>query len=111
VPLPYWLIADGHVPVVRFAMLGLVAAAYSAIIDGSGVGWMLTLILLGHVLVFSVLLAAAAAAVVWLVPASRRAQAVGGLIVVGVLIAVVFDVYTTPFDEAWLRTNWTGLFQ
>ena len=50
IPLPYFIIAEGSVPVVRFAMLGAIAAAYAGFVDGSGVAWPMTIILFVHVI-------------------------------------------------------------
>ena len=51
IPLPYLVAADGAVPAVRFVLLGGVAAAYAGLVNGSGVAWPLTALLLGHALV------------------------------------------------------------
>jgi len=111
VPLPYYVVADGSVPVVRFAMMAAVAAFYSAFVDGSGVAWILTSMLAAHAVLFALVLAVVAALIARLLPPGARTKTVASLIVAGFVVAVVFDVYRTPFDDAWVRTSWPGLFQ
>ena len=72
VPLPYLVAADGAVPAVRFAMLGGVAAAYAGLVNGSGVAWPLTALLLGHALVYALALWAGAALLARVLPARLR---------------------------------------
>jgi hypothetical protein len=111
VPLPYWIIADGRVPVARFAMRGAVSAAYSATVDGSGVAWTMTWLLAAHVVLFSLALGAATVAIVWVIPERTRRGTVWTAIAVAFLVALLFDVYRTPFDDVWARSSWLGLFQ
>ncbi|TFH24167.1 MAG: hypothetical protein E4H03_04340 [Myxococcales bacterium] len=111
IPLPYFLIAEGSVPVVRFAMLGGIAALYAGFVDGSGVAWTMTIVLLLHVIVWALSLGVVAALGAVLIPARSRRWWVTALIVVGFVFALVFDVYRTPFDDVRLQSNWAGLFQ
>jgi hypothetical protein len=110
-PLPYQIIADGRVPVIRFAILSAVSVAYAGVVDGSGVAWILTFILLAHVVAYSLLLAAGAAAIAYVIPANTRRAAVWAAFVVGFGIALFFDVYRTPLNPASIQSNWIGLFQ
>ena len=53
-PLPYLVLpVEGAVPVVRLFFLGAIAAAYSLLVDGSGVAWTLTAFLLGNALAYA----------------------------------------------------------
>jgi hypothetical protein len=110
-PLPYQIIADGRVPVVRFAILSAVSVAYAGVVDDSGVAWTLAFILLAHVVAYSLLLAAGAAAIAYIIPANARRAAVWAAFVVGFSTALLFDVYRTPFTQASIQSNWIGLFQ
>jgi hypothetical protein len=110
-PLPYHIIADGRVPVVRIAILSAVSLAYACVVDGSGVAWVLAFILLCHVVLYSILLAVAAAAISFMIPANARRSAVWALIFVGFATVLLFNVYRTPFDATSIHSNWIGLFQ
>ena len=111
VPMPYMIIGEGSVPVVRFALLGVVSTAYAALVDGSGVAWPLTALLLLHVLLSAGLLAIVAYLLASALPARSRFPTVAVMIAVGFVIALQFDVYRTPFDDAAIHSNWIGLFQ
>jgi hypothetical protein len=110
-PLPYFIIANGSVPVVRIALLSAIAVSYAGFVDGSGVAWVMAYILLAHVAVYSILLAVGAIAIAYVLPANARRPAVWSFIVVGFTIALLFDVYRTPFDDVNVYSNWIGLFQ
>jgi hypothetical protein len=110
-PLPYFILADGRVPVVRMAILSGVAVAYAGLVDGSGVAWPMAYILLAHVVLYSILLAVGAAAATYLIPQKVRRPAVWSVIAVGFVTVLLFDVYRTPFDDASIHSNWIGLFQ
>jgi len=110
-PLPYYIIANGSVPVVRIAILSAVSVAYAGFVDGSGVAWVMAFILLGHVILYSILLAAGAVALAYLIPAHTRRAAVWVVLAVGFTTALLFDVYRTPFADASMYSNWIGLFQ
>jgi hypothetical protein len=110
-PLPYLFMYEGAVPVVRYAMLTIITATYSVLIDGSAVAWPMTFILAAHTLLFAaVLLSVAALAARW-IPEQRRTQAVVALFAVGFAIAMAFPIYTTPADDVSAHANWIGLFQ
>jgi hypothetical protein len=111
VPLPYFIIADGSVPVLRIAILSAISVAYASLIDGSGVAWAMVSILVAHVVAYSILLAIAAAAAAYVIPANARRPAVWAFIVTGFTTALLFDVYRTPFAKASIYSNWIGLFQ
>jgi hypothetical protein len=111
IPLPYFVIGEGAVPVVRFALLGAVSAAYAGLIDGSGVAWPMTTILLLHVVVYSLVLAAAAFLVASLVPERARRWIVPAAVAVGFCCALSFDLYHTPFDPSRAYNGWLGLFR
>ncbi|MEE8312204.1 MAG: hypothetical protein V3R77_08095 [Candidatus Binatia bacterium] len=111
IPLPYFIIAEGSVPVVRFAMVGGIAAVYAGFVDDSGVAWPMTIILLLHVIVSALALGGVAAVGAVLIPARSRRWWVPALIVAGFVVALSFDVYRTPFDDVRLESNWAGLFQ
>lgn len=111
IPLPYFILADGAVPAIRFAMLAAVAAAYAGFVDGSGVAWPLTVILLLHVVVSALVLALLAALAAYVMPVRSRGWLVAALIVAGFAVALGFDVYRTPFDDVRPRAGWLGLFQ
>lgn len=110
-PLPYFIIATGRVPVVRFAILSVITVTYAGIIDGSGVAWAMASILLGHVVVYSVLLGIGSVVVARMIPKDLRRTLVWTLIAVGFATAIVFQIYRTPFDATSMRSNWIGLFQ
>ena len=111
VPLPYFIVAEGSVPVIRFAIISSVATAYAVLVDGSGVAWPLAVILLLHVLVWAVALGIGAAVLARVLPDALRGRAVVLLIAAGFVLALVSDVYRTPFDDVRLNSTWTGLFQ
>ena len=46
-----------------------------------------------------------------LVPERGRAVVVAGIVLVGFTVALVFDIYHTPFAADAARTSWAGLFQ
>ncbi len=110
-PLPYLVTAEGAVPIVRFVMLGSITAAYSALVDGSGVAWVFTALMLGHALVYALVLWAAAALVARVVPTRVRGVLVAALVGAGVAGAFAFEPYHTPFaaESAW--TSWPGLLR
>jgi len=110
IPLPYVIVAQGAVPVARFLWLAAVASAYSAFVDGSGVAWTMSLLLLGHGLVYASLLFGLAWLAVRIVPETRRAGFVAVSIVAGALAAIFVDVYHTPFAAETARTGLLGLF-
>jgi len=109
-PLPYLVLVDGSVPLVRFAMLGAVSAAYAAGVDGSGVAWVMTGLLWSHVAVHGLLVAGAAGALAWLIPGRIRAPSVAALLAAGLAVALFLDVYHTPFGDV-ARTSWLGLLR
>ncbi len=111
VPLPYLMVVEGSVPVVRFAFLALVASAYSGFVDGSGVAWVMTAVLAGHALVYAALLWLPCAALARWLPARRRGVWVVALLALGFAGALLGRPYRTPFDDAVLRSGWLGLFQ
>jgi hypothetical protein len=111
VPLPYLMVVDGCVPVVRFALLALISGAYAAFVDGSGVVWVMTAILAAHALLYALALAAAAWLLVRVLPPRRRAALAWALLIAGFAVALTVPVYRTPFDDASAQARWTGLFQ
>lgn len=111
IPLPYLVAADGAVPAVRFALLGGVAAAYAGLVNGSGVAWPLSALLLGHALVYALALWAGAALLARVLPARLRGAVAALLVVAGFGVALAFDVYHTPFAADAARTSWLGLFR
>ncbi|MDJ0864653.1 MAG: hypothetical protein QNK03_01000 [Myxococcota bacterium] len=111
VPLPYVGLVEGSVPVARFLLLGVVTAAYSGFVDGSGVAWTLTAILLLHALVYGLLLRVPAALLARWVPEALRVRFVWGIVLLTFALAVSLPVYRTPFDDVASRTRWPGLFE
>ena len=111
VPLPYFIIAEGSVPVVRIALLAAIATAYAGFIDGSGVAWSMTSILVVHVVLYSILLGLGAMTAAYVIPERWRRIVVGSFILIGFTTVLLFDVYRTPFDDVSMYSNWTGLFQ
>jgi hypothetical protein len=111
VPVPYQIIADGSVPPVRMALLGLVSAAYAAGVDGTGVAWPLTALLLAHAILYSLALAVPAWVLARLLPEPVRGAVIWGCVALGFAAAVFFEVYRTPFDDASSHASWPGLFQ
>ena len=112
VPLPYLALSvDGAVPVARFLFLGAIAAAYSAFVDGSGVAWMMTGLLLGNALIHAAGLGLAAWLLVRLLPGPARRPWVWLLVLAGAAVALAFPIYRTPFDDASAWSRWPGLFQ
>lgn len=110
-PLPYFIVANGRVPVVRFTILSAITVAYAGLVDGSGVAWAMASILLSHVLVYSILLAIAAVLIARCLPANLRRPIVWIAIAIGFATVLLFNVYRTPFDDASIHSNWIGLFQ
>lgn len=110
-PLPYFIIANGRVPVVRIAFLAAISVGYAGFIDGSGVAWPMAYILLSHVVLYSILLAVGAALASNLIPQSVRRQVVWTSIIAGFTVALLFHVYRTPFDDVSIYSTWLGLFQ
>jgi len=111
-PLPYLVLpVGGAEPVVRFLFLGAIAAAYSSCVDGSGVAWLLTGLLLGHVLLYSAGLGLAAWLLVRAIPAPLRRPCVLALGLGGAAVALAFPIYRTPFDDVSAWSRWLGLFQ
>jgi hypothetical protein len=112
VPLPYLVLpVEGAEPVVRFLFLGAIAAAYSACVDGSGVAWILTGLLLGNALVHSAGLGVAAWLLARAIPASLRRACVLAFALGGAAVALAFPIYRTPFDDVSAWSRWLGLFQ
>lgn len=111
VPLPYFIIAEGSVPVVRIALLSAISTAYAGLVDGSGVAWAMTSILFAHVVLYSILLGLGAATGAYVIPAGMRRSIVWAFIVLGFATVLLFDIYRTPFDDASIYSNWIGLFQ
>ena len=111
VPLPYFIVAEGSVPVVRFAIVSSIATPYAVLVDGSGVAWPLAVILLLHVVVWAVALGIGAAVLARVLPEAARGRVVTLLIAGGFVLALLGDVYRTPFDDVRLHSTWTGLFQ
>jgi len=111
VPLPYFVIADGSVPAVRFALMTAIAAAYATLIDGSGVAWPLVTILALHLVVSAAVLAAGATVVAAVIPERVRGRVVVALVVAGFAVALSVDAYRTPFDDVHATASWLGLFQ
>jgi len=110
-PLPHLVAVEGAVPVVRFAWLGAVAGAYAALVDGSGIAWTMTALLLGQALVYAAVLWALAALGARLLPERARGAAVLSLLVAGLALAVATPLYHTPFAADAPRARWTGLFR
>lgn len=111
VPLPYMIVGDGYVPLVRFAMLGAISTSYSLMIDGSGVAWIISAILVAHFLMFAALLTTG---VSWLgrrIPAPWRRSVVVGTFAIALLVATWFPTYRTPFSASAAYGNWTALFR
>jgi len=111
VPLPYFIIGEGSVPVARFAWLSVVSAAYAGFIDGSGVAWPMTTILVLHVLIYSVILAVVAYVVAFLIPERTRRWLIPVVVAVGFCVALAYPVYHTPFDASRAYNGWLGLFR
>ena len=110
-PVPYLILVDGSVPVVRLVLLATIAASYAAFVDGSGVAWLMVALLAVQAVVFAVALAVVVRTTVRWIPAPALRWSVWSLVAVGFAVAMLFDVYQTPFDETYYRTNWWGLFQ
>jgi len=67
--------------------------------------------LIAHVAAYAVVLAAAAALLVRVIPDRMRQPVVVSVAVIGLLIAVGLDIYRTPFDDVNATSSWLGLFQ
>ncbi len=111
VPLPYFVMVHGHVPVVRMGLLGCITIAYAGAVDGSGVAWPMAALLWAHALTYGVLLWGAAALLARFVPARARSPFVWFAVGSGAFLALYFEIYHTPFAAESARSNWLGLFQ
>lgn len=110
-PLPYLLITEGSVPVVRFAFLTAITTAYAALVDGSGVAWVVAGILAAHAVGGAVVVAAASAVTARVLPDRVRGPVVLAAVVSGAAVALAGRPYHVPFDDAVAWTNWIGLFR
>ena len=110
-PLPYAVLAEGAVPVVRFALLAGVAAAYSTFVNGGGVAWPLTGLLAAHALGYGLLLWIGSRLAVRFVPSRLCTAVCVGVVAAGFAASLAFDLYHTPFASERAFTSWTGLFR
>lgn len=110
-PLPYLTLAQGAVPVVRYALLAGIVGAYGVGMRGDGVAWLIFAMLLAHALLYAALLAVAARLAARLLPDPTPARAVAAGLVLVFGIALALPIYHTPFDDQHAHTTWTGLFQ
>lgn len=110
VPCPYLMAVEGSVPVARFAWLATVTATYAVFVDGSGVAWTMTLMLVAHGLVYG--------AIAWtlvrlLGAVSPRRWTVRGAPLCAIALALVclaMVSYETPFGNS-ARATWWELFR
>lgn len=110
-PLPYVIVGDGAVPVLRIAMLASISTGYAAFVDGSGKAWLLAIILAAQTLAFSAMLGGVAALLAWIIPHRVRRTGVLVILAVAFAVALLFPIYRTPFDDMFARATWLGLFQ
>ncbi len=110
-PLPIIILAEGSIPLVRMMILTSVAGYYTMFIDGSGVAWPMTTILVLQVVVYGLALAVASWAVAALLPERARGRVVGVVIAAGLLLAISTDLYRTPFDDKQAQASWVELFR
>ncbi len=111
VPLPYMIVGDGYVPLVRFGMLAAVSTSYSALIDGTGVAWAISGLLLAHLTIFGALLAAAVTFATRRIPPTRRRAVVVSTFVLALLISSATPAYRTPFAATGAYGTWLSLFR
>lgn len=112
VPLPYLVLpVEGLVPVARFLFLGAISGAYAFGVDGSGVAWPMTGLLLGNAAVYALGLGLAAWGVARMLPEAGRGACVWAFAALWAGAALVFPIYRTPFDDVSAWTRWLGLFQ
>jgi len=111
VPLPYFTLASGAVPVVRFAFLTVVVGVYGASLGTSTIGWTIVALLAAHTLVYAAMLALGARLVVRALPTPTPTLSL--LLALGALAlgCSLFPMYHTPFDDASAYTTWWGLLQ
>jgi len=111
-PLPFLALANGAVPVARFALLAAVVGTYVLGTDGSStVTWIVLGLLALHAVGYAVLLAVGVRIVCRVLPDPVPAGPVVALVVVSVVTALAVPIYHTPFDDAVAYTPWLGLFQ
>ena len=111
IPLPYLFLHVGAVPVIRYVFLFIISGSYALFIDGSEMAWPMAFILLGHALLYALLLLAVASALARLIPQGLRKPVVVASFVVGLVITLALPIYTTPMDDKSAHSNWIGLFQ
>lgn len=110
-PLPTLALAPGAVPVARYVFLAAIVGVYAIGVGGTGVTWTIFALLVGHAVLYAVLLTLVARAVTRLLPDPLPIGAVTFGLAVLVVLALVVPLYHTPFDDAVAHTTWLGLFQ
>lgn len=113
VPLPM-LQFGALVPVVRYVLLAGVTLGLIVTEGGGEIPYLFLALMLGHVLVYAVLLWLASwllARGLWLLSPARAGRTAIALAVVALLVALVTRPYITPYSSVSLHSNLLVVFQ
>ena len=112
-PLPIFLIGDGWVPGVRHLLFSGVVAAVAVLEGGTGPVPLILLVFVLHAVVSAALAFVVAHLLAFgflrRLPSPLARAVTVGAIVIGVGVALAFDIYETPFGRA-SRGNLVAVF-
>lgn len=111
-PVPYFMVEVGWVPVVRLLLLSAVTGAAAAL-EPSATAIVIAAFFAVQTLALGAVLFGIARLIAWLltrlVPRRRRAAALG-VLVAALLVASVFEIYRTPLSGRAPRANLFRVF-
>jgi type IV secretory pathway TrbD component len=114
VPLPFYLVETGAVPLARLAMLFGVVAAVIVVEGTAGIAIVAAVLLLVQATAYGLLLWWLARGVTRPLgrsPPRRVATVTAALVATSLLVAASFEIYHTPFRTRSLRTNLLHVFE